>query len=56
MDISKKHLEMIQFALGRYIDEMISKTVPEEHMAVHVQGIAEYIELHDMIGTLILKQ
>lgn len=56
MDISRKHLEMIQFALGRYIDELTTLFIPEELICGHAKSVAEWIELREMIGQLLLKQ
>lgn len=56
MDISRKHLEMIQFALGRYIDELTTLKVPEELMLGHAKSVAEWVELREMVGLLLLKQ
>lgn len=59
MDISIKHLNMIKFALERWIDnleERIDDLKSEEMLAVHNAELAEFESLHCMIDQLLLKQ
>ena len=59
MDISIKHLDMIRFAIERWIDDLeerIWDLKSEEMLAIHHAELAEFKSLQCMIDELLLKQ
>lgn len=58
MDISHKHLKMIEFALERWIEDLFDRTedLPAEFEELHHREMEEFVKLHEMIQQLILRQ